>query len=164
MLGMCIWNHVLTMYPALLQANTPAVRAAVIRPAYGIMPATLQIPPPDSTATSPLIISGEPGRLLSSTPSYLMMYSHPHPTHTVCVTTKTAMICWSPFPAVWIAPVRVSCRQMVQEPGRWIYMRILQVHQITKLMPVSLPLQVHKEHLMLEACGAPRLLLGAADT
>ena len=74
------------------------------------------------------------------------------------------MIWRSLFPALWIAPLRVSCRQMVQEPGKWIYRPILQVHQITKLMPVSLPLQVHKEHLMLEACGAPRLLLRAADT
>ena len=79
MLECAFWNHVLTIYTAILQANTPAVRAAVIRPAYGVMPATLKIPLPDSTGTAPLIISGEPGRLVSGAPLYLMMYSHPHP-------------------------------------------------------------------------------------
>ena len=45
----------------MLQANSPAVRSAVIRPMYGITPATLQIPAADSSQALPLI-SGEPGR------------------------------------------------------------------------------------------------------
>lgn len=45
----------------MLQANSAAVRSAVIRPLYGVMPANLQVPPPDASQAAPLI-SGDPGR------------------------------------------------------------------------------------------------------
>ncbi len=69
----------------MLQANTPAMRSAVIRPMYGVMPAALQVLPPDASGASPLI-SGEPGR---QEPSLCFCYSHVHTLLPVAILSST---------------------------------------------------------------------------